>query len=62
MARFVPERSDDFVFENNLIAGRFYGKARKTLLPGYELPVLGHRGEQPEEGGVHAPLSAVANS
>ena len=21
MARFVPERSDDFVFENNLIAG-----------------------------------------
>ncbi|MBQ9548596.1 MAG: DUF4861 family protein [Bacteroidales bacterium] len=27
LARFVPERSDDFVFENNLIAGRFYGKA-----------------------------------
>ena len=27
MARYVPERSDDFVFENNLIAGRFYGKA-----------------------------------
>ena len=27
MARFVPERSDDFVFENNLIAGRFYGQA-----------------------------------
>ena len=27
MARFVPERSDDFVFENNLIAGRFYGEA-----------------------------------
>ena len=27
MARFVPERADDFVFENNLIAGRFYGKA-----------------------------------
>jgi len=27
MARFVPERYDDFVFENNLIAGRFYGKA-----------------------------------
>lgn len=27
MARAVPERSDDFVFENNLIAGRFYGKA-----------------------------------
>ena len=26
-ARPVPERSDDFVFENNLIAGRFYGKA-----------------------------------
>lgn len=27
MARFVPERSDDFVFENNYIAGRIYGKA-----------------------------------
>lgn len=27
MARFVPERSDDFVFENNFIAGRLYGKA-----------------------------------
>lgn len=27
MARFVPERSDDFVFENNLVAGRIYGKA-----------------------------------
>ncbi len=27
MARAVPERSDDFVFENNLIAGRFYGEA-----------------------------------
>ena len=27
MARYVPERSDDFVFENNLIAGRIYGKA-----------------------------------
>ena len=27
MARYVPERADDFVFENDLIAGRFYGKA-----------------------------------
>ena len=27
MARAVPERKDDFVFENDLIAGRFYGKA-----------------------------------
>ena len=27
MARYVPERSDDFVFENNLIAGRIYGEA-----------------------------------
>lgn len=27
MARPVPERADDFVFENNLVAGRFYGKA-----------------------------------
>lgn len=27
MARAVPEREDDFVFENNFVAGRFYGKA-----------------------------------
>ena len=27
MAREVPERADDFVFENNLVAGRFYGKS-----------------------------------
>jgi len=27
MARAVPERADDFVFENDLIAGRFYGQA-----------------------------------
>ena len=27
MARYVPERADDFVFENNLIAGRIYGNA-----------------------------------
>ena len=27
MARYVPERADDFVFENDLIAGRFYGEA-----------------------------------
>lgn len=27
LARYVPERSDDFVFENELVAGRIYGKA-----------------------------------
>lgn len=27
MARHVPERADDFVFENNLICGRIYGQA-----------------------------------
>lgn len=27
MARYVPERADDFVFENNLVCGRIYGKA-----------------------------------
>ena len=32
MAREVPERADDFVFENNLIAGRFYGKALEAIL------------------------------
>lgn len=29
-ARFVPERYDDFVFENNLIAGRIYGEALES--------------------------------
>ena len=27
MARHVPERADDFVFENNLVCGRIYGQA-----------------------------------
>lgn len=27
MARHVPERMDDFVFENNLVCGRIYGEA-----------------------------------
>jgi len=27
MARYVPERMDDFVFENDLICGRIYGEA-----------------------------------
>ncbi len=27
MARYVPERMDDFVFENNLVCGRIYGEA-----------------------------------
>lgn len=27
MARYVPERMDDFVFENNLVCGRIYGQA-----------------------------------
>ena len=30
MARYVPERYDDFVFENNLIAGRIYGEALES--------------------------------
>lgn len=30
MARFVPERFDDFVFENNLVAGRIYGEALES--------------------------------
>jgi len=27
MARYVPERMDDFIFENDLICGRIYGQA-----------------------------------
>ena len=30
MARFVPERYDDFIFENNLVAGRIYGQALES--------------------------------
>ena len=37
MARFVPERYDDFIFENNLIAGRFYGRALEADVPGGHL-------------------------
>ena len=39
MARYVPERMDDFVFENNLIAGRIYGEALEgeTLSPGIDI-------------------------
>ena len=34
MARFVPERHDDFIFENNYIAGRFYGEDLEHCGPG----------------------------
>ena len=39
MARFVPEREDDFVFENDLVAGRIYGQAleHETLSPGIDI-------------------------
>lgn len=34
MARFVPERYDDFIFENDLVAGRLYGEALENCGPG----------------------------
>lgn len=34
MARFVPERADDFAWENDLVAYRAYGQALETLNPG----------------------------
>lgn len=39
MARHVPERADDFVFENDLICGRFYGEALEgeTVSPGIDV-------------------------
>lgn len=39
MARHVPERADDFVFENNLICGRIYGQAleAETTSPGIDI-------------------------
>lgn len=39
MARYVPERSDDFVFENDLICGRIYGEAleHETISPGIDV-------------------------
>ncbi len=39
MARYVPERMDDFVFENDLTIGRIYGKAleKETISPGIDI-------------------------
>lgn len=39
MARYVPERADDFIFENNLICGRVYGQAleAETTSPGIDI-------------------------
>ncbi len=39
MARFVPEREDDFIFENNLSCGRIYGKALENSIisPGVDI-------------------------
>lgn len=39
MARFVPERLDDFILENNLICGRFYGEAIEgdPTSPGFDI-------------------------
>ncbi|MBO4447834.1 MAG: DUF4861 family protein [Bacteroidales bacterium] len=37
MARYVPERYDDFVYENNFVAGRFYGIALEADVPGGHL-------------------------
>ncbi len=34
MARFVPERADDFAWENDFVAYRAYGQALETLKPG----------------------------
>lgn len=39
MARFVPERADDFILENNLACGRFYGEALEgnPTSPGFDI-------------------------
>ena len=39
MARFVPERADDFVWENDLVAYRVYGKALEgnPTSPGFDV-------------------------
>lgn len=39
MARFVPERDDDFIIENNLACGRFYGEALEgnPTSPGFDV-------------------------
>ena len=39
MARFVPEREDDFIFENNLSCGRIYGEALESSItsPGVDI-------------------------
>lgn len=39
MARFVPERLDDFILENDLVCGRFYGEAIEgnPTSPGFDI-------------------------
>ena len=39
MARYVPERAGDFIFENNLSCGRIYGEALETSMvsPGVDI-------------------------
>ena len=66
MARYVPERAEDFVFENNLICGRIYGKALEgnPTSPGIDVWVklpgklvanewYSHIGEHGNEGYYH---------
>lgn len=66
MARYVPERADDFVFENNLVCGRIYGKKLEgnPTSPGIDVWVklpgklvanewYSHIGEQGSEGYYH---------
>lgn len=64
MARFVPERADDFVFENDLIAGRFYGKALEgnptspgldiwVKMPGRLVADEWYKGAMEDEGYYH---------
>lgn len=66
MARFVPERADDFVWENNLVCCRCYGKALEgnPTSPGFDVWVklpgalvanewYSHIGEHGSEGYYH---------
>ncbi|MBO4671374.1 MAG: DUF4861 family protein [Bacteroidales bacterium] len=66
MARYVPERADDFVFENDLVCARIYGKALEgnPTSPGVDVWVklpgklvadewYSHIGEDGQEGYYH---------
>ena len=62
MARYVPERADDFVWENDLVAYRAYGKALEgnPTSPGFDVWVK-KAGKLPTSG-TRAPWKTLTTT